>query len=124
MDNNRELGFTLIVRNSRRYPAEQFTDTYYADDIAITSNTLKDANTLLQKIESAENILSLTPNSDNTDLNLSTGLKIIFFRDAVESVLVYGSVTWTLTTSTENNMYVTYTRMIHDVTSKSQKDHL
>ena len=53
LDNNRELGFTLTERKSRRYPAEQITDTDYADDIAVTSNTLKDANTLLLKIESA-----------------------------------------------------------------------
>ena len=50
LDNNRELGFTLTERKSKRYPAEQITDTDYADDIAVTSNTLKDANTLLLKL--------------------------------------------------------------------------
>ena len=53
LDNNRELDFTLTERKSRRYPDEHITDTDYADDIAVTSNTLKDANTLLLKIESA-----------------------------------------------------------------------
>ena len=41
--NNRELGFTLTERKGRRIPAEQITDTEYADDIAVISNTLKDA---------------------------------------------------------------------------------
>ena len=34
-------------------PAEQITDIDYADDISVTSNTLKDANTLLLQIELA-----------------------------------------------------------------------
>ena len=50
LDNNRELGFTLTERKGSQYPAEKITDTDYADDIAVTSNTLKDANTLLLKI--------------------------------------------------------------------------
>ena len=41
LDNDRELGFTLTERRSRRYPAEQITDIDYSDDIAVISNTLK-----------------------------------------------------------------------------------
>ena len=48
LDNDLELGFTLT--ESSRYPAKQITDTYYTDDIAVTSNTLKYANTLLLAI--------------------------------------------------------------------------
>ena len=59
MDNNRELGFTLTERKSRRYPVEQITHTDYADYIAVTSNTLKDANTLLLKIVQPQNKLDL-----------------------------------------------------------------
>ena len=156
MDNNRELGFTLTERRSRRDPAEQITDKDYADDIAVTSNILNDANTLLLKFELAAKEIGLNINTDKTEytnfnqnnnlhmesiggnmikrvedfkylgsyikstdryvdiriakawtaLNsmqsiwkskLSEGLKINFFRAVVESVLVYGSVTWTLT---------------------------
>ena len=50
LDNDRELGFTLTKRRSIRYHAEQITDTDYTDDIAVTSNTLNDANTLLLKM--------------------------------------------------------------------------
>ena len=183
MDNNRELGFTLTKRNSRRYPAEQITDTDYADDIAVTSNTLKDANTLLLKIESAAKEIGLCINTIKTeyikfkqnnnmqmksicgsvinevedfkypgsyirstkrDVNiriskawavlnsmntiwkskLSTNLKIHFFRAAVKSMLVYGSATWTLITSLENNIDGTHTRMLQAVTNKSWRDHL
>ena len=65
-------------------------------------------------------------NSINTiwKSKLSTNLKIILFRAAVESVLVYGSVTWTLTTSLEKNIDETYTRMLRAVTNKSWRDHL
>ena len=57
---------------------------------------------------------------------LSTNLKRHFFRAAVESVLVYGSVTWTLTTSLEKKKTIdgTYTRMLRAVTNKSWRDHL
>ena len=61
------LGFTLTERKSRRYPAEQITDTDYADDIVVTSNTLKDANTLLLKIESAAKEIGLCINTDKTE---------------------------------------------------------
>ena len=55
---------------------------------------------------------------------LSTNLKRHFFRAAVESVLVYGSVTWTLTASLEKKIDGTYTRMLRSVTNKSWRDHL
>ena len=55
---------------------------------------------------------------------LSDGLKRNFFRAAVESVLVYGSVTWTLTHSMEKKIDGAYTRMLHAVTNTSWRDHL
>ena len=79
MDNNQELGFTLIERKSRLYPAEQITDTDYADDIAVTSNTLKDANTLLLKIESAAKEIGLSINTDKTkyiNINQNNNMQI------------------------------------------------
>ena len=55
---------------------------------------------------------------------LSINLKRHFFRAAVELVLVYGYVTWTLTTSLEKKIDGTYTRMLRAVTNKSWRDHL
>ena len=183
LDNDRELGFTLTERRSRRDSAEQITDIDYVDDIALTSNILKDANALLLKIELAAKEIGLNINTDKTeyinlnqnnnlhmesiggnmikrvvdfkyirsyikstdrDVNiridkawatlnsmksiwkskLSEGLKRNFFIAAVESVLVYRSVTWTLTQSIENNIYRAYTRMFRDVTNTSWRDHL
>ena len=58
-------------------------------------------------------------NSMNTiwKSKLSTNLKRHFFRAAVESVFVYSSVTWTLTTSSDKNIDGTYTRMPRAVTT-------
>ena len=55
---------------------------------------------------------------------LNTNLKRHFFRAAVESVLVCGSVTWTLIHSLEKKIDGTYTRMLRAVTNKSWRDHL
>ena len=55
---------------------------------------------------------------------LNKGLKRNFFRAAVESVLVYGSVTWTLTQSIEKNIDGAYTRMLRAVMNTSWRDHL
>ena len=46
------------------------------------------------------------------------------FRAAVTTVLVYGSVTWTLTASLENKIDGTYTRMLLAVTNKFIRDQL
>ena len=43
---NKELGFTISKRKSSRYPAVSITDADYADDIALTTNDLSEANTL------------------------------------------------------------------------------
>ena len=65
-------------------------------------------------------------NSMNTiwKSKLSTHLKRHFSRAAVESVLVYDSVTWTITTSSEKNIYGTCTHMLRALTKKSWRDHI
>ena len=42
-----EYGFTLKKRRNRRYPTTVITDTDFADDIALLSNTLTQAEELL-----------------------------------------------------------------------------
>ena len=61
IDNSTELGFTLTQRRSRRYPALHITDIDYADDIVITTNTMKDANTLLHLIEETADDIGRVP---------------------------------------------------------------
>ena len=81
------LGFTLTERKSRRYPAEQITDTDYADDIVVTSNTLKDANTLLLKIESAAKEIGLCINTDKTEYINSNQNNNIHMKSICGSVI-------------------------------------
>ena len=67
LNNDKELGFTLTERRSRRYPAEQIIDIDYADDIAVTSNTLKYDNTLVLKMSLAATKIELNTNTDKTE---------------------------------------------------------
>ena len=56
--------------------------------------------------------------------NLSDQLKRSFFRATVESVLIYGSTTWTLTSKLEKKLNGAYTRMLRAALNRSWKDHL
>ena len=55
--------------------------------------------------------------------NLPDDLKRSFFRAVVESVLLYGSTTWTLTKAMENRLDGTYTRMLRAVLNIHWKKH-
>ena len=55
--------------------------------------------------------------------NLPDNLKRNFFRAAVETVLLYGSVSWTLTTHLEKKIDGAYTRMLRTALNRSWKDH-
>ena len=50
-------------------------------------------------------------------------IKRNFFRATVESVLVYGSVSWTLTKALEKRLSGNYTRMLRAILNRSWKDH-
>ena len=54
---------------------------------------------------------------------MPTNLKRNFFRAAVESVLVYGSTAWTLTTALENKLDGAYTRMLRAALNISWEEH-
>ena len=55
--------------------------------------------------------------------NLTDNLKRNFFRAAVETVLLYGSVSWTLTTHLDKKIDGAYTRMLCAALNRSWKDH-
>ena len=55
--------------------------------------------------------------------NLSAKLKNNLFWATVESILVYGSITWTLASSLEKNIDVAYTRMLRAALNKIWQDH-
>ena len=55
--------------------------------------------------------------------NLSVKLKTNFFRTTVESILVYGSITWTLTSFLEKKIDGAYKRMARAALNKIWQDH-
>ena len=50
-------------------------------------------------------------------------MKRNFFRATVESVLIYGSVSWTITKALEKRLNGNYTRMLRAILNRSWKDH-
>ena len=51
-------------------------------------------------------------------------LKRNFFRVAVESILVYGAISWTLTAKLEGEIDGSYTRMLRAALNKLWREHL
>ena len=56
--------------------------------------------------------------------SLDRSLKVRFFRASVESVLLYGSETWTLTRTLEKQLDGCYTRMLRAALGVSWRDHM
>ena len=55
--------------------------------------------------------------------NISTATKLAFFRACVESVLLYGSETWTMKKELQDRLDGTYTRLLMRVQNISWTDH-
>ena len=55
--------------------------------------------------------------------NLSRNLKIRFFRATIESVLLYGAETWTLTKTLQNRLNGAYTKLLRTALNISWKEH-
>ena len=177
-----DLGFTLEERRSSRYPAVMITDTDFADDIALISDNLEKAQSLLERVESAAKEVGLEINSTKTEFmiynlrdggintadrtmlkqvqdfkylgswidqsgkdfnvrkakawaalnklttiwksNLNRQLKVRFFRASVETVLLYGSETWTLTNNLEKQLDGCYTRLLRAALNESWRNHM
>ena len=51
----KELGFTVHPRRSRRHPAVKVTDVDFADDLAMRTDTVAEAQDLLHSVELAAN---------------------------------------------------------------------
>ena len=58
------------------------------------------------------------------EINLNRDLKIRFFRVSVESVLLYGSESLTLTTTLEEQIDGCYTRLLRAALNISWRDHI
>ena len=169
---DRDLGLTIHPRRSRRYPAVKISDVDFADDLALTTDTVAEAQDLLTSLEQAANSIGLHLNEGKTKyigVNLPEGvekvtaasgediekvsdfvylgsrimrsekdfevrkgkawgachqlkknwqsdmrreMKIRLFRATVESVLFYGSETWTISQSMSKRINGCYSRML------------
>ena len=67
IQNPTSYGFTLCKSRSRRYPAVVLTDTDYADDIALLSDSIEQAELLLHQVESATKLIGLHINETKTE---------------------------------------------------------
>ena len=82
------------------------------------SSTEKDIDTRLTKAWTAIDKLSIIWKSDLTDK-----MKRSFFQAAVESILLYGCTTWTLTKLLEKKLDGNYTRILRAILNKSWSQH-
>jgi len=67
VDTISEKGYMLHPRRSSRHPAAYLTDTDFADDIALVSQSLEHARDLLQSLEQASNGVGLYLNETKTE---------------------------------------------------------
>ena len=174
------IGLTLTERQSRRHPEVNITDADFADDLALMSNTLEQAQLLLLRLEIAAETVGLHVNFKKTEYmrfnqeegevvtldgnrlkevvdfkylgaliqsskkdinsrigqawqalnkmekiwrsNMNKRLKINFFRATVESVLLYGAESWTLTGRMSDRLDGTYTKMLRAILGVSWKE--
>ena len=82
------------------------------------SSTEKDIDTRLTKAWTAIDTLSIIWKSD-----LTVKMKRSFFQAAVESILLYGYTTWTLTKRLKKKLDGNYTRMLRAILNKSWQQH-
>ena len=168
-------GFTYEPRQSSRHPAKTLTDTDFADDIALLSQSIAGAQKMLLDVEREASIVGLKINvaktqyimvgdwSDHSQADcvlrvaagtialvddfrylgswimdskkdflarkalawdaalklskiwkssMSRNLKLRFFKATVETVLLYGAVSWTLTKQLERSLDGAYSRLL------------
>ena len=193
VEGHEHLGFTLHEGRAARLPrranksaisTKRITDTGYADDLCLLSDTLEQAQEFLARLESAAATVGLVMNEKKTEYmcfsqedqtpkleslsgkdlkrvpdflylgswintterdlsvriakawaasnkldkiwksSLNHKLKVHFFRATVESVLLYGAETWTLTKQQEKRLDGSYTRLLRASLNISWKQRL
>ena len=170
MEKHPDIGFTIKPARSKRHKAVKLADTEFADDIALLTNTIAEAQKLLHTVEevaasvglsmnesktkymteaindgiitsrSGETIervddflyLGARINSSEADItvrkakawaachrlkkiwksDLRKEIKIRLFVALIESVLLYGAETWTMTKKLDKVLDGCYTRML------------
>ena len=66
VDSITDKGLQIECRKSSRHPSKHVTDVDFADDLALISDNLKNAQALLASLESAANSVGLYLNDDKT----------------------------------------------------------
>ncbi len=169
-----ELGFTINPRKSSRHPKTTLADLDFADDMALLSDEVEQAQEMLHQVQAACKRVGLGLNAkktkyltynisnpdeirtlegtqlerqedfkylgswiDNTEKDIqvrkgqawkalnkmssiwessmSRKVKTRFFIAAIESILLYGCESWTVTPRIERSLNGTYTRMLRKV---------
>ena len=67
VDNISSKGLEITPKRSSRYPAKHLTDTDFADDIALISESLVNVQSLLHALEQASNCVGLYLNESKTE---------------------------------------------------------
>lgn len=111
--NQHHTGSIKSLTNDNIKAVQEFT--YLGSNIA---STRRDIEIRLGKAWAALNKLDKIWKS-----SLPANIKRNFFRATVESVLLYGATTWTLTSTLEKTLDGTYTRMLRAVLNISWKQH-
>ena len=84
-EDGQNLGFTLDRSRSRRHPAKVICDTDFADDLALLSNSLKQAQELLTRLENAAKQIGLHINNSKTEY-------MLFNQDELDLKTIDGDV--------------------------------
>ena len=179
----KDLGFQLQRQRSRRVPAVIVTDLDFADDLALLTEEIEQAQEVLYRLEKEAEKVGLYCNAKKTEVQafnqdgpvnikakngetlkvvenfkylgawtessstdiavrkalawsachrlrkvwsskLRRQIKERLFLATVDSVLLYGAETWTLTNTMEKQLNGCYTRMLRMAFNVSYKDHL
>jgi hypothetical protein len=183
VDTLKSKGLDIMPNKTNRMKNKYLTDLDYADDIALTSSLLQDAQDLLTSLEDASAIVGLFLNAKKTEYmctngdeasnpilsrdgtqlkevkdfkylgsyvadsrkdfqsrkgqawkacnklhiiwqsNISRKTKLAFFRACIESILLYGSETWTMKKDLQTRLDGTYTRLLMRVQNISWREH-
>ena len=89
VDQTKEKGLLYQPRKSSRYPALHITDADFADDIALLSDNLTNAQALLSALESAANCTGLHLNATKTECMPVNLLNSIEIKTLSNNILKY-----------------------------------
>ena len=118
------LGLTMKPRQGRRVKAENVTKLNFADDIALYRDQFPFRTSSIWvlfwisdsehhfKVRKASTWIACKKIRKVWTSKLPKAAKIRLFRATVESVLLYGSETWTATKKLEKSVNRSYTRML------------